>query len=90
MLAALLASAIVLPFVCIGLIAAKALVIDGPAFEAKSDKFDLRINNGNHVRLISSKPAPIVWEEPEAYFPVNTERRVVTGSHTFIVEQMGS
>jgi hypothetical protein len=52
-------------------------VVEGPAFEKKEDQFDLRYNGGHHVTLISSKPS-IVWEEPEAYFPVSTEIRVQT------------
>ena len=76
MLAIFIVTATVLAFVGIATVAVKTLLVDGPAFERISDQFDLRINYGDHIRLISSKPAPIVWEEPEAYFPVRNEIRV--------------
>ena len=75
MLTTILASSFIASYVGVGILAIKTIV-DGPAFEQKSAHFDLRINYGDHVRLIASKPAPIVWEEPEASFPVHNEIRV--------------
>jgi hypothetical protein len=46
-----------------------ATVVHSPAFQHSKHSFDLRLNGGRHVTLISSKPS-IVWHEPEAYFPV--------------------
>jgi hypothetical protein len=75
MLASILISTFVASYVGAGILAVKT-VVDGPAFERKSSRFDLRINYGDHVRLIALKPAPIIWEEPEAYFPVHNQIRV--------------
>ena len=75
MLTTILASSFIASYVGVGILAVKT-VIDGPAFEQKSAHFDLRINYGDHVRLIASKPAPIVWEDPEAFFPVHNEIRI--------------
>ena len=75
MLTTILASSFIASYVGVGILAVKT-VIDGPAFEQKSASFDLRINYGDHVRLIASKPAPIVWEEPEAFFHIHNEIRV--------------
>jgi hypothetical protein len=67
-MAILLAGAIISAYVMAGLIGIKTIT-EGPAFQGKSSRFDLRLNHGGHVRLISSKPV-VMWEEPEAYFHV--------------------
>jgi len=77
MLSTILAIAIVSSYAGVVLLSIKNLT-EAPAFESKKNSFDLRINYGTHVRLISCKPAPVKWEQPEAYFPVATERRVQT------------
>jgi hypothetical protein len=74
MLAIALASLLVFAYVSVAVLAVKTL-LEAPAFEHKTTHFDLRINYGDHIRVISSKPA-IVWETPEAVIPVATERRV--------------
>jgi hypothetical protein len=74
MLAIVLGSLLVFAYVGVSLLAVKTLT-EAPAFESRKSNFDLRINYGDHVRLIYSKPA-IKWETPEAVIPVATERRV--------------
>jgi hypothetical protein len=56
-------------------------IVDAPAFERASSRFDLRLDYGTHVHLFQIKPS-IVWHSPDEVdydavdFPIATEIRV--------------
>lgn len=82
MLATFLAVSFIASYVGVGALAVKT-VSEGPAFERKSSRFDLRLNYGTHVHLFNAKPAPVItWQTPEEAeavdFPVATTIRVKT------------
>ena len=61
----------------------------GPAFERMVKDFTLRNDHGVHEMFISAKPAPIKWEEPEAYILVYDWKRPFDKFHVYGIDSTG-
>jgi hypothetical protein len=67
---AVIMATLVLSALFAGILSLAHAVISGPAFEKKAKTFEV-VTFQDRAMAVASKPAKeIVWEEPEAYFPI--------------------